>query len=67
MVSRGVNYPFPPPSCDDFKTSPLSSPLCSSESHKYNNYNKAPYTVSSYSQSPLANLFVMLFICPIPH
>ena len=59
--------PPPPPSCNDFKTSALSPPLFSSESHKYNNYNKAPYTVSSYSQSLQANLFVMLFICPMPN
>ena len=55
MVSRGVNPPpviiGPPfvayPPYDDFKTSP-SPPFCSSESYKYNNYDKAAYIVSSY-------------------
>ena len=39
-------------------------PLCSSKSHKYNNYIKALYIVSSYLQFPHPNLFARLFTCP---
>ena len=50
-----------PPPYDDFKTFP-SQPLSSSKSHKY---NKAPYTVYSYSKSrPQAIPFARLFTSP---
>ena len=45
MVSRRVNpYKTGPTfiTYDDFKTSPVSQPLCSSKFHEYNNYNKVP-------------------------
>ena len=58
MVSRGVNSPPPPqkfvpppfiawsPPSDNFKTSQAYQTLCSSKSHKNNNYARAPLTVS---------------------
>ena len=54
----GLHSPY-----DGFKTFPLPLPLCSSKSHKYNNYDKAPYKDSSNPQSPQANLFPRLFPC----
>ena len=67
LVSRGVNSPIKIVSPSlmwltallYMVTLKLHSypPLCSSVSHKYNNYTKAPYIVSSYPQSLQANLF----------
>ena len=60
MESRGVNFPrkngliplylaHPPPSCDNFKVSPLPpQPICSTKSYKYDNYDKTKYKVSPY-------------------
>ena len=41
--------------------SPFSPPICSSKSLKFCDYGKAPYKVSSYSQSPHVNRFDRLF------
>ena len=38
-----------------------SSPICSSKSLKFCNYDKASYVVSSYCQYPHVNLFDRLF------
>ena len=43
---------------------PPSPPLCSSKSHKYSNYNNAPYIVSSWTQYPQADVFNRLFTWP---
>ena len=40
---------------------PSFSPICSSKSVKYSSYGMTPYIVSSYQDSPKANLFVRLF------
>ena len=42
---------------------PPSPPLSSLKAHKYNNYVKVPYIVSSYPQSSQENLFPRLFTC----
>ena len=63
LISRGVNSPikivspyvaYCPPLYGNFNFN--FPPLCSSVSHKYNNYTKAPYIVSSYPQSFQVNL-----------
>ena len=47
---------------DDFKIFP--HPVCSSKSHKYNNYDKATYMVSPYCYFPQENLLTRLFTAP---
>ena len=71
MVSIGVNYPHKNcrsrqpafvacfPRYDDFKFYLVFQLLCSSKFHKYSNFGKAPYIVSSYPNQ--ANVFLKLF------
>ena len=64
IMSRVVKWiPWNCPSFHMMALIPLlSSPLlCYSKSHKFNNYEKAPYKIYSYSQ---ANFFTRVFACP---
>ena len=63
IIKPQLFHGTPYPSVFNWKTPP-SPPLCSSKSHKYSNYNNAPYIVSSWTQCPQADVFNRLFTWP---